>query len=83
MSFRSPKSDISLGPFVSISKVTTKRIRERKGVVLNYHHTELERRKKIEGCYEKRKKLNTIIVIKNYPVKECFYYIPLVFPSYT
>lgn len=41
-------------------------------MVLNLHHTELERRKKIKRCYKKRNNLNTITVIKNCNVKELF-----------
>lgn len=74
MSFCSRKSDIHLDPFVSISRVATKGIRERKGVVINLHHTEVERMKKIKGHYKKRNNLNTVIVIKNYTVKKKLLY---------
>lgn len=63
MSFRSPKSDIHLHPFVSINRTTTKGIIEGKGVIFNLYHNELERRKKIRKCYKKRNNLNSIIVI--------------------
>lgn len=57
---------------MSISRTTTKRIVERKGVLLNLQQIKLERREKTERCYRKGNYLNTIIAIKKHAVEELF-----------